>query len=260
MRKSKTISSVIMWGLGLLIGGSLVFGCAMGAAGSGGQAKAGSMARFIVKGGYLYALNQSELLVYEIEGSRTLQRISTTMTNAMAETLFSYGSLLFVGTRQGMLIYSLDDPEDPAFVGSAEHIYSCDPVVVQSDIAFVTTRSGSQCRGGNNELLIFDVSDPTKPLPLAALPLPNPHGLAVDGPILFIADMSEGLHVIDVENPEKPRLLATLPIESYDLVADDGMLYVSGTDGLFQLRYQVDEQVQVGKLSQIPIQRPVVER
>src|SRR5690606_31241070 len=141
-------------------------------------ARAGSMARFIVHEGFLYALNKTELVVYELEGAFDMRpkQVGRFPVQADAETLFPYGRLLFVGTRQGMLVYELGaHPAAPKLIGQAAHVVSCDPVVVENDVAYVTLRSASSCRRGQNALLVFDVKDPTSPQQLAQRPLSSPH-------------------------------------------------------------------------------------
>ena len=98
----------------------------------------------------------------------------------------------------GMLVYSLDEPASPKLIGRGAHLVSCDPVVVQGDVAYVTLRSGTACRRGVNVLLVFDVAGPTHPRQIAERPMTSPHGLAVDGTTLFVADGKDGLVVLDV--------------------------------------------------------------
>ena len=47
-----------------------------------------------------------------------------------------------------MEIYDLTEEQNPVCLSDFNHVRSCDPVVVQGDIAYVTLRSGSFC-GGN---------------------------------------------------------------------------------------------------------------
>lgn len=222
--------------------------------------RAGSMARFIVHDGFLYALNRSELLVYDLQESAAglPNKVRTVRVEADAETLFPYGHLLFVGTRQGMLVYELGGhPDLPVLIGQAAHVVSCDPVVVENDVAYVTLRSGSACRRGTNALLVFDVQDPTRPQEVAQLPLKSPHGLGVDGTTLFVADAQEGILVFDVRDPREPTLMSTAPaVPGYDVIAHAGTLFVSADDGLYQLRYGPEGTVEPEPLSRIPIGAP----
>lgn len=236
----------------------LLFCLSIGSVGCGGSqalgTRSGSMARFIARNGYLYALNDRELKVYRIIQGQSPTPVYSLMVNASAETLFSYGSMLFVGTRRGMLIYSLQTRDTPTLIGQAEHLYSCDPVVVENDFAYVTLRADSDCRFGENLLLVFDVSRPTRPEQIARYPLGNPHGLAVDGPILFVTDKKDGLQVLDISDPYEPRLLLRQArIKGYDAIADRGMLYISADSGLYQYTYNNAQGFSLTRLSRISI-------
>jgi hypothetical protein len=48
-----------------------------------------------------------------------------------------------------MLVYDVRTPQRRLLLGKAEHVYSCDPVVVDSDIAYVTLRAGGDCPRGD---------------------------------------------------------------------------------------------------------------
>jgi len=256
----------LLTGLLALVLGATSVGCASSAppaAAAAPTVKAGSMARFIVHDGYLYALNKTELVVYDLETSSLMlpTQVGRLPVQADAETLFPYGRLLFVGTRQGMLVYELGDhPEKPTLIGRAEHVVSCDPVVVENDVAYVTLRSAGSCRRGQNALLVFDVKDPTRPQQLAEKPLTNPHGLGVDGNMLFIADAKDGVLVFDVREPREPKLLARAPgVTGYDVISHAGTLFVSADDGLYQYRYGPEGIIEADPISKIPIGAPTLQ-
>ncbi len=225
--------------------------------------KAGSMARFVVKDRLLYALNKRQLIVYDLDKNEASapEKLRTIPVDAEVETLFPYGHLLFVGTRQGMLVYELaDDPTTPKLIGQASHVVSCDPVVVENDVAYVTLRSGSACRSGQNALLVFDVKDPTKPQRIALRPMSSPQGLGVDGDVLFVADAKDGLIVFDVRDPRDPKPIGEArEVAGYDLIAHAGTLFISAEDGLYQYRYGQKGDVQPKPLSRIPIGVPALQ-
>ena len=74
--------------------------------------------------------------------------------------------------------------------------------------------------GWGTGLTVFDISDPTLPLPVGELPLPHfeNEDVEVCGDTVLIAndrgeeDLGGVLHVIDVANPSVPTLLASLPM------------------------------------------------
>lgn len=218
--------------------------------------KAGSMARFIVHRNALYALNKREIVVYKFEDKTGAlpTRVRTVPIPADGETLFPYGQMLFVGTRQGMLVYELGEhPYEPKLIGQAAHVVSCDPVVVENDIAYVTLRSENACRRGVNALLIYDVKNPTQPQKLLERTMSSPNGLGVDGSMLFVADKKDGLLVFDVRDPRDPKVVNQLGnVAGYDVIANAGTLFISADDGLYQYKYG-PEGVDPEALSKIPI-------
>lgn len=247
------MTSGLRFCLTLALTGTLLLGCARS---SPGAVQAGSMARFIAHDGFLYALDAHELKVYEAASSGSPEHVRTIELTMTAETLYPYQRMLFVGTREGMLVYGLNDPSDPELIGKAQHVFSCDPVVVENDIAYVTLRSAG-CNQGVDALIVFDVKDPTKPKELAKRTLASPHGLDIDGSALFVADKQDGLLVFDVRDPSKPSLLATVPnVAGYDVIARAGILFVSADDGLYQYRYGPEGTLAEKPLSRIPIGPP----
>ena len=103
--------------------------------------KGGSLARFTIVGNYLYLVDYATLEVYDISTTYAFKR-SSVFVGFSIETIFPYKDKLFVGSRDGMFIYSLADPKKPVKIGAARHLRSCDPVVGNDTLSFVTLRSG----------------------------------------------------------------------------------------------------------------------
>jgi hypothetical protein len=99
--------------------------CAQGSPSSVG--KAGSLARFAVYDNYLYTLSPHTLTVFDIESKFEPLTVGTVNANENLETIFPYKDRLFLGTREGLNIYSLKVPRSPQFIGKFGHIVSCDP-------------------------------------------------------------------------------------------------------------------------------------
>ena len=107
--------------------------------------------------------------------------------------------MLYIGAQQGMHIYGLDDPNQPNFLSTFQHVRSCDPVVVQNDIAYVTMWGGSSCGDNTDRLMVVDVADPRAPRLLQDFAMQNSHGLGVDADHLFLCSGEDGLRVFDLE-------------------------------------------------------------
>lgn len=195
------------------------------------------MARFTVRGHYLYTAVDDELAVIDIARRDTLDAVYALSIPSDIETIHAQGDYLYLGAQTGMHIYSLQNPAEPAFIFTYEHIRSCDPVVVRGNRAYVTLRSNSACGGGDrNTLEVIDIEDPHWPKLLKAYPLTAPRGLSIDGNLLFVCD--ESLKVFDVSSDTRARLLAETEVDApYDVIASNGLATVTSAQGILQYRY-----------------------
>jgi hypothetical protein len=215
----------------------------------------GSMARFSVYGSALYALNESELQTFDLSDISNPQFISANAINRVVETIFPMDEKLFIGTTTGMAIYGLDNPLNPSFISDFNHVSSCDPVVVEDDVAYVTLRTGSNCGGWVNQLDLLDVSNISSPSLIASYQMTNPHGLGINDNVLFICDGADGLKIYDATdkwNITANQIAHFSDIQSYDVIPLESILLMIGEDGFFQYDYSDLENIQL--ISQIQVQ------
>lgn len=217
----------------------------------------GSMTRFAISNNHLYVVDHSEINVFRIDGD-DFEKVGAVGVSTGLETIFANGEYLYLGANDAMYIYSLVNPELPSFVFRYSHIVSCDPVVVQGNRAYVTLRNGNACNRGTNALEILDISNPNSPQLISNTQMLSPHGLAVDGKFLFVCEGEYGLKVFDTTDEHQIQLKTQLDnVYAYDVIARDGILYVTGEDGVFQYRYDtVTGKLEI--LSRIPVTRPEV--
>ncbi|NPA38033.1 MAG: hypothetical protein GXO47_14415 [Chlorobi bacterium] len=78
--------------------------------------------------------------------------------NRESETIFITDNHIFTGTRTGML-YAPFNPTALFYLASFPHIYSCDPVVVQNHIAYVTIRGDNSCGQDENRLEVYRLKE-----------------------------------------------------------------------------------------------------
>lgn len=136
-------------------------------------------------------------------------------------------------------------------MGGLEHVYSCDPVVVDGAHAYVTLRTEPGCRQGVNELRVYDVTDPRHPVLRHTRKMRHPGGLGVDAGYLFVTNGPQGVDVFDVRRPTEPTLVARMEgLHGYDVIPAGGILVVSAEDGIYQYDYR---QWPIRQLSRIPI-------
>lgn len=170
------------------------------------------------------------------------------------ETLFLLGQNMFVGTTTGMLIYDVSDPVKPVLVSQYDHITACDPVVADGDYAYVTLRTGTRCANGQNLLEVIDISSITSPYLVKSYPMYNPHGLGIDGNLLFICDGAAGLKIFDKSDPLDiiNKKIAHYPdFLTFDVIPMKGILMLVGEDGIYQYNYS--DPTNIVQISHIPI-------
>ncbi len=200
----------------------------------------GSMARFTITNNRLYALDDSYLDIVDVGNPALPQQKNEIQLGWWPETLFPKDNILFVGTRAGMYIYDLINPDQPQQLSAYEHIYSCDPVVVEGDYAFVTLYDGDICHNNTNQLEVINIADLTAPSLTKIYPFTNPHGLGIDNGILFICDGLDGLKIFDASdvNTIADKLLAHYPgINALDIIPFHNVAMMIGSDGLYQYDY-----------------------
>jgi hypothetical protein len=200
----------------------------------------GSMARFTLVNNYLYAVDSYNLRTVDVTNFAAMTSGDQVQLNWGVETIFPNGENLFIGTTTGMHIMDISDPLSPQWISTYEHVQSCDPVIVDDDIAYVTLRSGTECQGFTNQLEVIDISDLTNPQLLHVYEMFNPHGLGKDGDALFICDGEDGLKVYDASDNSKitDNLLAHYQsIQAFDIIPFNKVTMMIGEDGLYQYDY-----------------------
>jgi hypothetical protein len=211
--------------------------------------RGGSMARFTVHDDYLYTVDNSTLKIFDLsepEQPEYLDRKDQQLDFSI-ETIFNMDTLLFIGSQDGMYIYSVVRPEFPQRLARVSHIRSCDPVVASGNYAYVTLNSQEVwCEGSSNVLNIYDISDLRNPELKVTEPLNYPKGLGVDGNKLFVCDANLGIKVYDISDPVRPSWisgddLSEIPeasgITPYDVIPVNGLLLASTDKGLYQFNY-----------------------
>lgn len=219
------------------------------------QGVGGSMARFIVYEDYLYTLETNLLGVYQITEPTSPQKSSEISLNRISETLFTYEDKLFIGTTTGMLIYTLQNPNNPVYTSNFNHSESCDPVVVENGYAYITLRSGSRCGGWSNQLDVVDVNNLNSPFLVKSYPMTNPMGLGISDNTLFICDGEDGLKIYNAsdKNNITNNLLAHFSgIVAYDVIPINGLLMLTGEQGIYQ--YDYSDVYNIKLLSVIPVE------
>lgn len=218
------------------------FNMSQGSAGVSGSGIGigGSMARFGIKGNVLYAVDNSAINVFDISDRVKPEKFSSSSAWWGTETMFLTDKYMFLGTTSGVAIFSLAIPLNPTYISFYSHFRSCDPVVVDGDIAYSTLRTGTVCGGTSSRLDVIDIEPITTPSLIQTYPMTNPYGLAKDGNLLFVCDGTDGLKIYDASDNTHitQHLLYTYPsLKAYDAIPLGSVLVMIGDDGLYQYDY-----------------------
>lgn len=210
----------------------------------------GSQSRFAIVDGYLYTIAGTSLKLFDLQDPSRPAQWATVNAAFGIETVFSHQNHLFLGANDGLYIYENTDPEFPVYVSKYIHRWSCDPVVVQGDYAFVTLRGGGRCGLAGNQLDVINISNPSNPFLERTYPMQEPSGLGIDGNRLFVCDGPAGLKVLDSTDPLQLKSLETLvDINCFDVIPNNNTLLISDELGLLQYDYT---NLPMQQLSEIP--------
>lgn len=210
-----------------------------GVSGSG-VGMGGSMARFGITGNVLYAVGDNAINIFDISERVHPKKFSSTSAWWGIETMFLTDKYMFLGTTTGMAIFDINVPLSPSYLSFYNHIRSCDPVIVEGDIAYVTLRSGTVCGGTASSLDVIDINPITSPSLLQTYAMNNPYGLGKDGDLLFVCDGTAGLKIYNASDymTISQHLLYTYSsLKAYDVIPLGSVLMMIGDDGLYQYDY-----------------------
>jgi len=213
---------------------------------SSGTGISGSITKFSIINDYLYIMDGFNLHSIHIVNPLTPAQKPPVQIWREVETLFPHENNLFLGTTTGMLIYSVSNPEMPTYVSEVNHMTACDPVVVQDNKAYVTVRSGRFCGGTINQLDVIDITNLSSPFIIKSYDMFNPHGLGIDGELLFICDGASGLKVFNASNPHaitENLIQQFMNIQATDIIPHNNVAIMIGTDGLYQYDYSNPAQI-----------------
>ena len=217
----------------------------------------GSMARFTIVGDYLYTVDDYLMHVFDIISPENPVASNTVDLGWGIETIFPFKSNLFIGSRSGMSIYNIDNPSQPEFMSTVQHITTCDPVVANDEYAFVTLRSDNANNWcGNtltNQLDVIDITDVANANLLHVYNMTGPYGLGLDGNTLFVTEGDDGLKIFDVSDIaqiDKNMIQHLQGFNAYDVIPFNGTLILTGNDGLYQFDYSNLDEIKF--LSLIP--------
>ncbi|HZE84528.1 MAG TPA: hypothetical protein VE035_09475, partial [Puia sp.] len=242
------------YGGGYLLAPTYYSNAAVSSSSNGATGVAGSMAKMVLVNDYMYAITESHSLgVIGIKDAAAAPTMSAPISVGFdLQTIYPFQGYLFLGSQIGMYIYDLSNPATPVKAGTFMHGRACDPVISDGNYAYITLHSGTSCGGANNELDIVPVKDLQQTTVPTTYGMTGPHGLCKDGNLLFVCD--DGLKVYDAANAPTLKLLTTITVKgSYDVMAGNHNLMVVTDQGLYQYRY--DDNNQFDQLSFLAVKK-----
>ena len=206
-----------------------------------GTGQGGSLARFALVGDHLYAVNGRSLKVFNISDSENPGFLSSSEVGADVETIFARDSkTLFIGSRTGMFIYDATNAPNIELLSNYSHVTSCDPVVANSNYAYVTLRTRENevgCGRSNvNQLDVVNIQDLRRIQLVNEVSMDFPIGLGLYGDTLLVCD--EGIKVFDISNGAEPKLISQEQVNAVDIIPFGDLMIVSTISGMAQYRFK----------------------
>ena len=177
--------------------------------------------------------------IFDISNTNNPIVSNTVSVDYHVETIYPFENKLFIGSNNGMFIYSIDStPGNPVKSGEFTHARACDPVIADGQYAFITLHSGTTCLGYNNQLDVVKLNNLVDASLVKIYDLTSPQGLSKDGNLLFICDGTDGLKIFDATDVSNLKQIKQFPnVETYDVIASGNIALVSAKDGLYQYDY-----------------------
>lgn len=205
--------------------------------GAGGDVK-GTLNKITTMNDYAYVVGHSDIFVFTTSGQNLdfVNRITTESSDI--ETIYPYEDYLFLGTQSSMELLSTSNPENPSHVSVYWHPTSCDPVLPNGEVAYLTLRSAdnSGCAGDDNTLEVIDMSNETEPTVLNSVVLDAPYGMGIDGNYLWVGQGNYGLSLFNNTDPSSPQLIKTFAgVNAYDVIPNPyvpNAIYITGNHGM----------------------------
>ena len=225
----------------------------------------GAFTRMIAVGDYLYAVDHTNIITYDIADRNDPREVGRSEIGLAVETIYHHGGNLFIGSREGMFIYSIAADGQPQRRGSYDYaqlagpVTPCDPVVANDETAFATLynlpgRDECGTQRTLNLLVTLDVTNIDRPTLISRTPVTTPRGLTLDGNLLFVCNDVSGFTVYDISDRNNLRVVSRVnDIMAWDAITNDGVLVVVGNTELVQ--YDYSDPTRLVELSRLPYSR-----
>jgi len=227
MKKIKYIH-IVFWSL-------LFFGCEKSSdtAVALSTGKSGSLAKFTIIGNYIYAVSMHYLYTVDISNPSVPVKTNQSQLSFDMETIFPYKNRLFIGSKTGLYIYSIDTASIPRLIGEAKHGRSCDPVVANDSVSYSTLKGNTYCGPATSGLYVHDIKNLNTPLLKKLVPINDPIGLGMTDSALYVCCANAGLKVYNIRNAYDPMEESTISGSNFvDVIPYGKILICWVSDGI----------------------------
>ena len=212
--------------------------------------KGGSLAKFTIVGNYVYAVSNRFLYAINITNPAKPVKVSQTTLNLDVETLYPFKNRLYIGSRTGMFVYSIDSASSPRLIGVISHLRSCDPVVANDTASYSTLKGGTVCGPATSGLYIYDIRS-GQPQLKKTIGINQPVGLGLADTALYVCGGTEGLKVFSVKSAYAPAEIKTIKDANYvDVIPYNDLLICWTTGGV--VLYDITNRFHPAWLAEIP--------
>lgn len=195
--------------------------------------KGGSLAKFTIVGNYIYAVSSHYLYTVDISNPSAPAKVNQSLLSFDMETIYPYKNRLFIGSRTGLYIYSIDTASSPRLIGEAKHGRSCDPVVANDSVSYSTLKGNSFCGPATSGLYVYDIKNINTPVLKKTIAINEPIGLGLADSALYVCSSNEGLKVFNVKDVFNPLEKQTITGSYFiDVIPYNDLLICWTKDGI----------------------------
>jgi len=172
--------------------------------------------------------------------------MNITSLEALGQTL--YITMSSAQPTEGLLVYSLQDPTQPVFEGSAATQDSAYDVAISPDQIFAVVADHG--RG----LRVIDLSNPAHPYEVGAYDPPSiVQSVGVAGDYAFTSSGEYGIRSIDISDPSNPITIGFVPAwgPAYDLHVSGDYAYVAELNGGGIRVYNISDPAHMSEIASV---------
>jgi hypothetical protein len=185
-------------------------------------------------GNYAYLLDTRRTLrVVDITDPTNLVALDSLETPGEATQFEIQANYAYIADEffSGLRVIDISNPAELTQVGSLEPHRLARSIAISGPYLYVGERRG---------LRVMNVSDPTNPIEIGGLPIPEDvEDIALYEGFAFLAEQDSGLEVVDISNPLAPLSVGRFVPENRHSISsvyvENGLAYAVGSDGLTML-------------------------